>query len=328
MTEAELLEVWNEEKPMYEAWGFHIRDTVIQRLRDAGVDTESFLKIPPKVRLKDDVSLVDKAFYRSDKKYTDPYQQIEDKVGIRFVVLLAEDINRVCEILDSQSTWVATECRNYAKEREEAPLLFTYQSVHSILRPSSTVTIGDVAISSNVPCEVQVRTLLQHAHAELTHDAIYKSKKIVQPTVHRTVAKSMALIETTDEFFTQVVLKLNSGPLQEYKIVERLDHLYQSLTECPPVRTNASTILWDDYESVIDESVVEGIEQMFLGEYKSLADTIRNKYYTHQIYQQSIVLFLYWMLKNKKRRLERDWSLDTSLLSILASDVGVAVGEH
>lgn len=51
------------------------------------------MKISPVHRTKGDSSFVDEAFHR--KSYADPYAGVEDKVGVRFVVLLAGDVKLV-----------------------------------------------------------------------------------------------------------------------------------------------------------------------------------------------------------------------------------------
>src|SRR4051812_4453137 len=93
MTEDELLEKWVAERPIYEAWGHYVVEQISQRLVEKlpAVGIDMFIRIPPKVRLKEDFSFVEKAFYR--KAYDDPYAQITDKVGIRLVVLLGTDLD-------------------------------------------------------------------------------------------------------------------------------------------------------------------------------------------------------------------------------------------
>src|SRR3546814_12228521 len=48
---------------------------------------------------------------------------------------------------------------------------------------SSDVCSSDLG----TPCEVQLRTLLQHAHSQLTHDTIYKPKTIASSHTKRFV---------------------------------------------------------------------------------------------------------------------------------------------
>jgi len=324
MNEADFLKQWESEKHIYKAWGEYVVGSICGDIAEKGKDIDVFFKIPATSRLKENSSLVDKAFYRTGKNYSDPYNQIEDKVGARFVVLLLDDIEDICDIVQSNDVWIVDACKHFDEDKEKDPLLFTYQSVHFILRPKEEILVDGVAIPTFTACELQVRTLLQHAHAELTHDAIYRAKRTVQPKVHRTVAKSMALIETTDDFFSSVKEQLNYGPLQEYGVIDRLDGLYLSLTGIKSHAQKSSIVVWDTYEKFVDENLFESIQSMFKdSKYNGLPETIKNRYSENIFYQQSIVLFIYWMLVNKKRRLLQDWPFNRELFEPLAVDLGV-----
>lgn len=325
MNELEFKNRWELDKPIYEAWGNYVVESICDALKEKGKKLDTFFKIPAMSRLKEDSSLIDKAFHRPGKQYSNPYNQIEDKVGARFVVLLLEDIKEICRIVQENSVWAFDECKHFDEDKKRDPLLFTYQSVHYILRPKDNLIANDINIPATTACELQVRTLLQHAHAELTHDAIYKAKRTVQPEVHRTVAKSMALIETTDEFFTSVTKQLNYGPLQEYDVIERLDGLYLSLTRIKSHIQKSSIIVWDAYEQLIDANLVDNIQSMLTNPlYSSLPDTIIKRYPENVFYQQSTVLFIYWMLMYRKRRLLENWPFQRESLEPMAVDLGVS----
>lgn len=324
MNETEFKGKWESEKTVYRAWGKHIVNTVTQVLESRGKNLDDFIKIPAKCRIKDDKSLIDKAFYRPDKNYSDPYNQIEDKVGVRFVVLLLGDIIEICNIIEENEEWDFTKCKHFEEDRERDPLLFTYQSVHYILQPKKEIVLEGFSIPVSTPCEVQIRTLLQHAHAELTHDAIYKNNATVRPKVHRTVAKCMALIETTDDFFIDVTKLLNFGPLEEHKILERLDGLYLSATGIKSHTQKSSIIIWDVFEQVINEDLLDKIQSMLV-ENDFLPEIIKKRYIESSFYQQSTVLFVYWMLKKKKKRLLKDWPFSRELLEPLAIDLGISL---
>lgn len=325
MNESEFIQKWNSEKPIYMAWGNYVVNTICQELENRGINLDEFLKIPAKSRLKDDSSLIDKAFYRPGKHYSDPYIQIEDKVGARFVVLLLDNINSICDIVQKCSAWEFDACKHFEDDKEKDPLLFTYQSVHYILRPIEDIALDDVVIPTSTACELQIRTLLQHAHAELTHDAIYKAKRTVQPKVHRTVAKSMALIETTDEYFTSVTKQLNYGPLHEHGVIDRLNGFYYSLTGIKSHQQKSSIVIWDEYEQFVDASLFENIQKtLSKTKYEFIPEKIRKRYSENVFYQQSIVLFIYWMLINKKRRLLENWPFQRELLEPMAVDIGVS----
>lgn len=325
MTETEFLKQWHSEKAMYGAWGQFIVNTISDALtKSLKVDLNSYLKIPVNHRVKDDGSLVDKALYRN-KAYKNPYSDIEDKVGVRFVVMLQTDVEKVCEVIKqvaAKEGWDATQCRNYNEERRESPMLFTYQSHHFIIRNSRAFTHAGILINENTPCEVQVRSLLQHAYAELTHDAIYKKKTIIEPDVVRTVAKTMAFIETADEFFQKVVDRTESENI--LKNESFLDTLFEKITGIQPIKQNSSVIIYDTFEYIINDDFEEEIIK-FIGKNPELGETIKEKMATNKFYQQSVVLFVYWLIRRRKSTLESEWPLPWGIVSDMAMDIGVAL---
>ena len=324
MTEEEFQQRWDRDKLAYDTWGDFIVSEICKELIKADKSIDVFLKIPPKHRVKCDQSLIDKAFYRPDKSYTDPYNEIEDKVGARFVVLLIEDIKLIIDIVKRSEFWTFDACKHFDEDKEREPLLFTYQSVHFILRPKNALNVEGCNITTEIPCEVQIRTLLQHAHAELTHDAIYKAKRAIKPSVHRTVAKSMALIETTDGFFNEVSLQLNHGPVEELGIVSKLDALYFSSTRIKPNTQKSILTILDEFEDLVNDNLINSIES-YINKNPEIAEIIQEKYSESALYKQSTVLFLYWMLKRKKKKLLAGWPFDRSLLAPLANDIGVGI---
>ncbi|MDK9422115.1 GTP pyrophosphokinase [Pectobacterium carotovorum] len=325
MNETEFIKLWHAEKAMYDAWGQLIVDSILSSLSKClNVDLKSYLKIPAEHRVKEDGSLIDKAFYRN-KAYQDPYNDIEDKVGVRFVVMLQSDAERVCEIIaqvaDSQG-WDAIQCRNYNEERNKSPMLFTYQSHHFIIRSREPIFLNDITISENTPCEVQVRSLLQHAYAELTHDAIYKKKTIVEPEVTRTVAKTMAFIETADEFFQKVVEKTASKTVA--KSEPFLDTVFEKITGMQSVKQNSAIIIYDTFQNLINDDFEEEIIK-FIGKHPNLGDVIKEKTIDNKFYQQSVIVFIYWLIRRKKSAVESEWPLEWKIISDMATDVGVAL---
>jgi ppGpp synthetase/RelA/SpoT-type nucleotidyltranferase len=324
MTESELIDIWNKEKPIYEAWGDFISTAILNGIEQLDIDPNVLIKIPAKYRLKSNESLIDKAFYRPEKNYSDPYNQIEDKIGLRFVVLLIEDINLICSIVENSIHWTFDRCRHFDEEKKANPMLFTYQSVHYILRPKKPLSHNGCDLPKELPCELQIRTLLQHAHAELTHDALYKTKQKINPIVQRTVAKSMALIETTDGFFSEATKQLNFGPLEENNVVDRLNGIYQSTVGLKPHVQKSSLAIWDEFEQFIDPTLVDQIAE-YLHKNNDIAEIIKKRYAEHSIYQQSIVLFIYWLLSKKRQRLLRDWPLSQDIIEHLATDIGVSL---
>ncbi|WP_163120355.1 GTP pyrophosphokinase [Acinetobacter pittii] len=323
MTENEFLERWRTEEPIYTAWGEYIVSQIVGSLVAHQIEPDVFLKIPVKVRTKNQKSLIDKAFYRN-KPYIDPYLEIEDKVGIRFVVLLTDEVAKIGQIIQSHEKWTTLVARDFEEEKSKDPLLFSYQSMHYILRPKDEIEYKGIKITSDITCEVQIRTLLQHAHAELTHDAVYKSKRKVKPTVLRTVAKCMALIETTDNFFVETTNDLNAGPITEFKIIERLDSLYLSKTGLYSNNQKSSLIVFDTFEEFINDQLIDNISSL-LEVHPYLVNKIKQRYASFNFYQQSYILFVYWLIENRKYYVTEQWPLDYKIIEYLATDIGISL---
>jgi ppGpp synthetase/RelA/SpoT-type nucleotidyltranferase len=328
MNEEEFLEQWNKNSPMYDAWGDFVTSKICNHLKNSGKNLSSYLKQSPKHRVKAPVSLLDKAFYRANKSYDNPYEEIEDKVGCRFVVLLVEQIKEISDIIIAEESWDYKECRHFHSEREKEPLLFTYQSVHYVVRSKTEFIHNEVTIHPNTPCEIQIRTLLQHAYAELTHDAVYKAKTLVRPEIHRTVAKSMALIETTDDFFSDVNNRLNSSTSNDLNFQQRLDELYKNYIGFDSIAAQKSSIvILDEFSELITEDLMEKLEKFISKEFY-LTEVIRNGINKNPFYTQSVIIFVYYLTKKKKNTLLRDWPLSHKILERLAVDTGVSLDTH
>lgn len=325
MNELEFLQYWHDEKPMYKAWGDLVVSDLCQRLVSVGRELDVHLKQPAKARVKSDDSLIDKAFYRPNKNYENPYEDIEDKVGCRFVVLLVEHINELSDIIKSSDRWEYKECRHFNEERKKDPLLFTYQSVHYVVRAKTDEQANGLTVKAGTPCEIQVRTLLQHAYAELTHDAVYKAKTVVEPEVHRTVAKSMALIETTDDFFSDVNNKLNRSASDELSFQQGLDTLYTELIGIAPRPAQKSSIVvLDEFDNLVNEDLIVTIQK--LAERRTfIIDSIKAGVNNFPFYSQSVSIFTFWLALKRRNRLLEDWPLERKILERVASDAGVSI---
>lgn len=46
---------------------------------------------------------------------------------------------------------------------------------------------------------------------------------------------------------------------------------------------------------------------------------------TNKFYQQSVVLFVYWLIRRRKSTLESEWPLPWDIVSDMAMDIGVAL---
>lgn len=327
MNEQEILKRWEADKPLYRVWAKLIGQEIEQRLVLAIAPTslDYFLKVPMVPRLKDDTSLIDKALYRS-KPYKNPYEDITDKVGMRYVVLLTTHISQFCSIIESpecEAFWAWSKDKDYEEERLAKPLEFSYQSVHYVLRSKADLSIDGVGLPEGLACEVQIRTLLQHAHSELTHDMLYKPKTTAKPLVKRTVAKSMALIEATDEFFEQAMRNLATASEPQRQLLDYLSTAYKKGTGLEPSQDRSSQLVVDAFMEFLPQDVIVHIEE-FLTAKGYIFDKIKEQKDQRHFFNQPAVLLAYFLVEKIPAQTREHWPIDSDDLAKVFSDLGTA----
>jgi ppGpp synthetase/RelA/SpoT-type nucleotidyltranferase len=152
------------------------------------------------------VKSLDSSWEKVDrKKYVDPFNQIEDWCGVRIICYYPSDVEKICKILKNNF--------NVSKSEDTsgrlAPQEFGYRSTHLIL------TIKDAWLETpnyknlaNLKAEVQVRTILMHAWAEIQHKLAYKSSSQVPDEFKRKLYRLSAKFEEADEQFEELKLKI------------------------------------------------------------------------------------------------------------------------
>lgn len=250
MDQNEFRQKYESEMPMFKAWGDFVLSKIVKELPENFV--ENAIKIPlygeNHPRLKDINSLLAKAFIRKKRKY----EEITDKIGIRFVVLLESHVMELKKIIENSPDWHYSKDRELDDWRRNDPRIFDYKSLHYIVYSKKTFDYNDeILINKDTPCEIQVRTLLQHAYAEMSHDKIYKSiTKDIPADVKRLMAKSMALMETTDELLSKADETID-------KFISDLSGSWVDVT-----MKTASTLTNDNYKGKDDSNNIYLLEEL------------------------------------------------------------------
>lgn len=317
---------WQGERAAYLAWGQHISLVISEALIPviAPVSVGYFLKAPPTPRLKDDQKLVEKAFYRN-KPYADPYNDITDKVGTRFVVLLGTQVKIVTEVLEAVEGWTWSRDRDYEEEQSKNPVAFEYAAVHFVVRPNSDTLVGDILVSAGTPCEVQVKTILQHAYSELTHDTIYKPQIQATPVMQRNAAKAMALLEATNDYFERVATDVATALSAVRDITNELSAVYRDVIGLEPSPTLLEGLLLEAYELTAEGDYADRARAM-LRERPFLIDSIKAKVAERNpIFSQPAVLLAYMDVVDLGKRALRRWPLTPAEMEPILSDLGQTI---
>lgn len=309
---------YEKDKPMYLAWGNFVVDYIFQQLDLSLVEYEKLIKIPVKPRVKETASLIQKAFFRN-KNYKNPYNDITDKVGVRFVVMVTCQIKRIADVVEASKLWEWSKDKDYEEVRKKHPEVFEYESVHYIVRANENFKYNGVEIRKDTPCEIQIRTLEQHAYAELSHDYFYKSNHVIENKMKRYLARSSALNETTDLMFEEVYDMIENEKEEYYKLNTLLENIYP----------------FTDYDEELNRSIYSNIKNMYekyvvgkidLAKWieKDILEDIEKRK-NNSLYRQPMIILLYFMMSEHRKELIQTWEYTVDMLEPIADDLGISI---
>ncbi len=145
---------------------------------------------------------------RKREKFDDPCHQFTDLCGGRVVTHTHDEVDAVCTFIKEHFDidWDDS----VSIEQRLSPTEFGYRSVHYIVTlRSGTFSVGEdeIAIPDDVrdlKAEIQVRTLLEHAWADFSHDRSYKSAFKAPAKWERELVRLAAMLEEADASFTHI----------------------------------------------------------------------------------------------------------------------------
>jgi putative GTP pyrophosphokinase len=151
------------------------------------------------VRAKSVNSFLEK-INRPGKTYSDPLSEITDQVGVRVILYYPSDVLVVCDQIRSE--YCVDEINSVDKKTELQDDQFGYSSVHLICKlANNRNSLLEWGVFSEIAFEVQVRTVLQHAWASISHALQYKYESDVPRQFKRRLNRLAGLLELTDAEF-------------------------------------------------------------------------------------------------------------------------------
>lgn len=321
MTDDKFSSWYEQNHAAYKAWGEFvartIEDLVMQELGEKG--SPGFFKAKS-LRVKELASATAKI---RRKEYTNPTAQMTDMVGVRFVVLLRTDLDVLDRCILGCQQWVSSRDRHFEFEVLEDPTVFEYQSVHYVVRNREVFLADGVLIPEDMACEVQVRTLLQHAYAELVHDRIYKEDKTVPANARRLVARCMALMESTDDFFEKAAREIEEASRSRQQWSDLLGRSYYGLGGSP-VNVEMEGMILDTYRDLLSGTTDEDLQNSFAA--PAVRQRIAQRAGNGGLFGQPVCLVLYWLLDRHHAETLRRWPYPayTEDLHRICADLGSA----
>jgi len=171
-------------------------------------------------RTKDKKSIVEKV---NRKSYKNPKDDLTDVSGIRIIVYFESDIKKISKLINS--SFNVDKKNSLDKDTLLATNEIGYRSVHFVCDlGKKRAVLPEFETTKNLKFEFQVRTVLQHAWAELAHDRNYKFTGKLPPELERKLYLYAGMLEIADkgfdelsnqiiEYTTQIEKKVQKGNL-------------------------------------------------------------------------------------------------------------------
>ncbi len=145
---------------------------------------------------------------RKNKSYKDAIKDMTDLCGGRVITHTQAHVDAMCRFIEAnfEIDWENSE--NVSRRLKYSE--FGYLSVHYIVLfktgvfPSREVDAEIPKPVMGLKAEIQVRTLLQHAWADITHDLSYKSEIKLPDKWNREFAALAAVLEDADKAFCRI----------------------------------------------------------------------------------------------------------------------------
>lgn len=191
-----IIDAFRERRPQYEGFSERVHDLLGQLLEAAGIKVHTV-----EHRTKTLESLAAKVG-RPGKSYG-ALEEIADISGLRVICYYTEDVDSVAQMIERE--FLVSKENSLDKLHDLAPDQFGYRSVHYVVTlASGRSELSEWRACASMKAEIQVRTVLQHAWAAISHALQYKSENEVPSVFRRRLSRLAGILELADEEFSGV----------------------------------------------------------------------------------------------------------------------------
>lgn len=192
---------WYEaQRPTYELLTNTVKNTLESLIKNAKID---FLSITGRAKGVD--SFVEKI---GRKNYQNPAQEITDLAGIRVITFIESDALKVNELI--KESFSVDDSKSLDKSGDLGIDKIGYRSFHFICDlGEDRCALPEFRMFKDLVFEIQVRTVLQHAWAEIEHDRNYKFAGVLPHHVRRRLHLLAGVLELADGEFDRLASEID-----------------------------------------------------------------------------------------------------------------------
>jgi putative GTP pyrophosphokinase len=180
---------------------------VVSRIIDECLLSRSVKVHSVQHRAKEPASFQKKAAIPSEAdpnipKYLEPLHDMTDLAGVRIITYFLKTQLTIDQMIFDE--FEVVEKSNKGQNLLETGK-FGYQSIHYLVRlKGERARLAEYKLYSGALVEVQVRTILQHAWAEIEHDIQYKSSHAIPTEIRRRFMALAGMFEIADREFQAI----------------------------------------------------------------------------------------------------------------------------
>ncbi len=193
---AVLLQEYEGKRSLYKDFAITCMSLIQGVLKRAGVRVHSVTcreKMPDS--LKDKLAKREQGYDRLD--------EITDLAGVRIITYFADEVDAISTIIEREFDIMPE--KSVDKRKALDPDRFGYLSLHYVCTmPDRRTSLTEYSPYKGLVCEIQVRSILQHAWAEIEHDLGYKSAQGIPRLQRRRFSRLAGLLETADDDFMRI----------------------------------------------------------------------------------------------------------------------------
>jgi len=195
MDKKDILDNYSKNLPIYR----NLKNKIEILLKELLLDNVNYHYISSRVKEKDSLS---KKLTIKENKYSS-INDITDIVGCRIISYFEDDVDTIVNILKKE---FVVDIKNSVNKKDNIQSnKFGYLSYHIICSISpERLNLVEYQKYEDLKFEIQVRSILQHAWAEIEHDIGYKSRLEIPNHIRRKFSRIAGLLETADENFCDI----------------------------------------------------------------------------------------------------------------------------
>ncbi|ENZ8352227.1 GTP pyrophosphokinase [Klebsiella pneumoniae] len=207
-----ILSVYDEQKDNFESYALSLKSLLNTLIRDAGVTIHSLDS-----RVKNRKSLEKKII---DKDKYDDIFDITDVIGIRIITHYSDDVDIIAKLIEQE--FIVDSENSIDKRTTLEPDRFGYLSLHYIVSLSNNRTcLREYVPYKDIKAEIQIRSILQHAWAEIEHDIGYKTADGLPNEIRRYFSRLAGLLELADDEFIKIRQAIN---IRQEEAINEIEH--------------------------------------------------------------------------------------------------------